>query len=839
MLLTGCDDEEQPFEARSYFESADRYARIVMTPEEKAGDAAEPGRRKYARKKLSGEDVAQNLDIDAALGGLNDGPGADSRDLGGYGGLGIRGTGGGSGKGPGDLVGLGRLGTSGATGEAGGRGQLPDLKDRGAAGNGYGDGDGYGYDDDDDDGNDKGQGERTVRLAKKKARKVSIVTSAPVVMGSLSKEEIRRVIRSNLPQVRSCYERAAESGEMLSFGKINIEFTISPTGYVAAARAATSTADNPELERCLAMAMKRMRFPQPKGGGIIVVRYPFNFRALGAKQGYKPDAAEAGALYRKKTVFEFEEEIVGGLAAPQGRYGEPPADPYAGVSFISTQGYFENTYLPGDPRLQWLRQQLEHTLEINGRPFEAERSSIPYIQPFDPPQGEGLAAYLSADREAIEGPTRLTLQVGLKGSLRHARRRAALNAALVVDLTELPNEAERRILWSLAEAVAADLQAGDRFTLVVAGVAEPLRLTPQHFDAAAVRRELARAYEEREATESPAELMTAVAEAFHEVADQGDEDAPLGAKLVLLISAGRFAAPIAALETRIHGWAAEGISLTGIGVGTDIDADALARLARAGQGRRRLVTDIRAARRVMEQELAASGRVVARAVRLRLRLAEGVKLVRILDSRPLQEHEAEVVRQAEAAIDLKVSQSLGIEADRGEDEDGLQTVIPAYYAGDDHVILLDVVVPGPGPIADLQVRYKDLVNLRNAVARSSLALANGPRSDGPLCLAVRKNRLAHDVAAALLEASKYLDRQQPALARAVLDRAVTAITRLRVEVAGLSDDPELARDAWMLARYEQAMSARETWPDENTTREHLVHSLAFAGRVKLPPGAPR
>jgi hypothetical protein len=53
--------------------------------------------------------------------------------------------------------------------------------------------------------------------------------------------------------------------------------------------------------------------------------------------------------------------------------------------------------------------------------------------------------------------------------------------------------------------------------------------------------------------------------------------------------------------------------------------------------------------------------------------------------------------------------TLGIRADRGSDEDGIKIVIPAFYADDTHAILLDLVVPRPGPVLEVSAKYKDLV----------------------------------------------------------------------------------------------------------------------------------
>ena len=101
------------------------------------------------------------------------------------------------------------------------------------------------------------------------------------------------------------------------------------------------------------------------------------------------------------------------------------------LAFIPARGYFKNTYLPGDPQLLSLQQKLARGLFLDGEELSLEQASVPYHQPFDAPARAGLAVFLSADRAAVEGVSRLTLQVGLRGSERHARRRASLNAALV------------------------------------------------------------------------------------------------------------------------------------------------------------------------------------------------------------------------------------------------------------------------------------------------------------------------------------------------------------------------------------------------------------------------
>ena len=56
-----------------------------------------------------------------------------------------------------------------------------------------------------------------------------------------------------------------------------MRFTIAPNGQVAKVKIAESGLDDAAVEGCLTGVMKTLRFPQPKGGGVVVVTYPFVF----------------------------------------------------------------------------------------------------------------------------------------------------------------------------------------------------------------------------------------------------------------------------------------------------------------------------------------------------------------------------------------------------------------------------------------------------------------------------------------------------------------------------------------------------------------------------------
>jgi hypothetical protein len=168
--------------------------------------------------------------INNAMGGLR---GSEMGDAGGAGGLGTRGTGAGGG---GNSLGIGGLGTHGRG--TGGYGNI-DLG---------------------------GRGKGTTR----------IVPGRTIIQGSLTKEEIGRVIRRNLARFKYCYEKQLNANPNLS-GKISVYFTIAPTGAVAQASVRETSMNDQNVESCVLTVMRSLKFPKPRGGGIVVVTYPFVF----------------------------------------------------------------------------------------------------------------------------------------------------------------------------------------------------------------------------------------------------------------------------------------------------------------------------------------------------------------------------------------------------------------------------------------------------------------------------------------------------------------------------------------------------------------------------------
>ena len=95
-------------------------------------------------------------------------------------------------------------------------------------------------------------------------------------VGSIDREAVRRVIRSILSQIRSCYEKRLRLNPTLG-GKIVITFEIAEQGRVTASNPKSNTLADPEVGSCVAARIKAQRFPEPPAGTIAVVDYPFVF----------------------------------------------------------------------------------------------------------------------------------------------------------------------------------------------------------------------------------------------------------------------------------------------------------------------------------------------------------------------------------------------------------------------------------------------------------------------------------------------------------------------------------------------------------------------------------
>jgi tetratricopeptide (TPR) repeat protein len=85
------------------------------------------------------------------------------------------------------------------------------------------------------------------------------------------------VLRARRAQLRYCAERALASNAEVN-GRMMLAFVIGPKGQVIKADVKESTLGNQELHGCIRAKARTWRFPEPKGGGIVLVEYPIVLR---------------------------------------------------------------------------------------------------------------------------------------------------------------------------------------------------------------------------------------------------------------------------------------------------------------------------------------------------------------------------------------------------------------------------------------------------------------------------------------------------------------------------------------------------------------------------------
>ncbi len=128
-------------------------------------------------------------------------------------------------------------------------------------------------------GNTIGYGMDKGHIGGKELSQITAGGGGAVVMGALDRAVVDAYIKRHLAQIRWCYEKELPKNPTM-FGKVLIHFVIAKTGQVATSQSVEgrSTIGSPVVEECVANAVKKIRFPAPKGGGTVVVNYPFVFK---------------------------------------------------------------------------------------------------------------------------------------------------------------------------------------------------------------------------------------------------------------------------------------------------------------------------------------------------------------------------------------------------------------------------------------------------------------------------------------------------------------------------------------------------------------------------------
>jgi hypothetical protein len=86
------------------------------------------------------------------------------------------------------------------------------------------------------------------------------------------------VIRRNMAQVESCFDRARTWSPALQ-GEVVVEWEISPDGEVGKAEVTGNTTRNADLASCILQAVKGWRFSDPNASYPSHVRHSFRFQS--------------------------------------------------------------------------------------------------------------------------------------------------------------------------------------------------------------------------------------------------------------------------------------------------------------------------------------------------------------------------------------------------------------------------------------------------------------------------------------------------------------------------------------------------------------------------------
>jgi hypothetical protein len=93
--------------------------------------------------------------------------------------------------------------------------------------------------------------------------------------GSISQSALEATMRRYLQRFQYCYEKALLTDATVS-GNAVFSWTIDEQGRPSSVNVARSQLNNEGLHGCLGSEIRKISFPKPQGGAVIV-KYPFNF----------------------------------------------------------------------------------------------------------------------------------------------------------------------------------------------------------------------------------------------------------------------------------------------------------------------------------------------------------------------------------------------------------------------------------------------------------------------------------------------------------------------------------------------------------------------------------
>jgi len=490
--------------------------------------------------------------------------------------------------------------------------------------------------------------------------------------------------------------------------------------------------------------------------------------------------------------------------------------------------YYESTYQGGFGERERLAKLVADGIVIDGEQVKLAAFTRRYEQSFAVPTDKALA--LSAETElakVVKEGGRTYLQVGLQAIRKEAPERAPLNLALVIDRSgSMGDQQKLEYAKQAAEDVVNRLESTDRLAIVTYDTDATVGLA----GAPLRNKEAALAVIGRLRPGNSTNIHAGLTQGYREVREGLSPDA---VNSVVLVSDGCITAgpaDDASFRDLVGRSFDDGITTTTVGMGLDFNEHTMTLISREGKGNYHFINEPSAIAGIFDRELGDLTHVVAKAVRLRVALAPGVRLVRVLGSSQLSADETKDVKADERQIDKKVYEDLGIRQDRQEqpDEPGVKVVIPHFYLGDNHVVLLEIEIPrgsGKQKIADVYAKYKDVVFRQN---REEHAVVSVDRARDKAAMVasvrrpVRKNRLGYETGEALLRAAKLLsDSRGSEAVKAVDDRMVVLGVAARDW-----QDQDIDADHELLGQYREVLASAARDPELG---RYLAKSMTYSG----------
>lgn len=513
-------------------------------------------------------------------------------------------------------------------------------------------------------------------------------------------------------------------------------------------------------------------------------------------------------------------------AKPSPTSAPPPPIP------LDKNGYYGNTYMGGQGSRDRVEKLIASGVVVSGKQVKLAAFPRRYGQAFRIPRRTALNLEATTERTKIvsEGDSTY-LQVGLQAIKREGARRPPLNIALALDVSGSMGDENKLVYAKAAAARLVDrLSPRDRLALVLFESTVKVAIPTQGVTDKQRYQGVIAAVTPGSNTDLYGGLSAAYQEAAKHLA--GD-----GINQVILLSDGLPTAGVSdvvAFRKLAEKYVEKGITTTTVGVGVDFNEELMMGVAEEGKGNYHFLKDSSSTDRVFQQEFQEMANAVAKALRLRLRLADGIELLKVFGSQALSAQQTAKVKADEKRIDKKVFEDLGIVPDRQKqkEEPGIKMLIPHFYQNDSHVIMLQVRVPkgrGSRKVADVYLKYKDLVFAKNR--SEHVAVSVDYTSDKTEMVrsaqrAVVKNRLGFETGEALIQAARFIEQTNLSAAVRTLDE--------RMVVLGVAakewNDRDLDRDGALLAQYKTVVAGLDQrFASNPELGQYLRKSLTYSG----------